>query len=102
MGDQIVYMDAAHLTSAQWLKDNRYWSFRDVDGTHLVELPLCTLTDFDTGLTIIQFRPDPRLLRAPSTMPRRYTVQRHWRTSAAPARGCTPAIPAYARHVYTP
>ena len=24
MDDWIVYMDAAHLTSVQWLKDNRY------------------------------------------------------------------------------
>ena len=24
MDDQLVYMDAAHLTSAQWLKDNHY------------------------------------------------------------------------------
>ena len=24
MDDKIIYMDAAHLTSAQWLKDDRY------------------------------------------------------------------------------
>ena len=76
MDDHIIYMDTAHRTSAQWLKDNHYWCFRDADDTHLVELPLLTLTDFDIVLTSIQFRPDLRLLRAPSTMPRRYTVQR--------------------------
>ncbi|KAH0862497.1 hypothetical protein HID58_079708 [Brassica napus] len=54
---------------------DRDWCFRDEDDTHLVRLPLHTLTDFDHGLNIIQFRPDPRLLRAPVTMPRRYTVQ---------------------------
>ncbi|KAF3578462.1 hypothetical protein DY000_02031226 [Brassica cretica] len=50
--------------------------FREENDTHLVRLPLHTLTDFDHGLASIQFRPDPRLLRAPATMPRRYTVQR--------------------------
>ncbi|KAF2604403.1 hypothetical protein F2Q70_00026533 [Brassica cretica] len=48
----------------------------DEDGTHLVRLPLRTLTYFNHGLTSIQFRPNPRLLRAPVTMPRRCTVQR--------------------------
>ena len=76
MDDRIVYMDAAHLTSGQWLKDNRYWSFWDADGLHLVELSLRALTDFDTGLPNIQFHPDPCLLRAPSTMPQCYMVQR--------------------------
>ncbi|KAF2609707.1 hypothetical protein F2Q70_00013339 [Brassica cretica] len=75
MDDQIIYMDAAHLTSAQWLKDGRYWSFRDEDGTHLVELAHPALTDFSAGLASIQFHPKPNLLRAPSTMPRRYTLQ---------------------------
>ncbi|KAF2590771.1 hypothetical protein F2Q70_00038815 [Brassica cretica] len=76
MDERIVYMDAAHLTSAQWLKENRDWCFRDENGTHLVRLPLHTLTDFDHGLVSIQFRPDPRLLHDPATMPRHYTVQR--------------------------
>ncbi|KAF3601950.1 hypothetical protein F2Q69_00034627 [Brassica cretica] len=75
MNDQIIYMDAACLMSAQWLMDDHYWCFRDEDGPHLVELPLRALTDFDTCLPSIQFHPDPRLLRAPSTMPRRYPVQ---------------------------
>ncbi|KAF2533033.1 hypothetical protein F2Q70_00031304 [Brassica cretica] len=39
-------------------------------------LPLCQLMDFDHGLASIQFRPDPRLVRAPVAQPRRYTVQR--------------------------
>ena len=69
-------MDAAHLTSTQWLKEDRDWCFRDESGTHLVRLPLRTLTDFEHGLASIQFRPDPRLLRTPAIMPRRYTVQR--------------------------
>ncbi|KAF2553242.1 hypothetical protein F2Q68_00033973 [Brassica cretica] len=30
----------------------------------------------EPSLTSIQFHPNPNLLRAPSTMPRRYTVQR--------------------------
>ena len=76
MDDQLVYMDAAHLTSAQWLKDGRYWNFRVEDGPHLVELPHRALTDFSAGLASIQFCPNPNLLRAPSTMPRYYTVQR--------------------------
>ena len=46
MDDWIVYMDAAHLTSAQWLKHDRDWCFRDEDGIHLVRLPLQSLTDF--------------------------------------------------------
>ena len=74
--DQIVYMDAAHLTIAQWLKEQSDWCFRDENGTHLVRLPLLRLTDFNHGLASIQFRPDPRLFRAPATMPQRYTVQR--------------------------
>ncbi|KAF2563293.1 hypothetical protein F2Q70_00016416 [Brassica cretica] len=49
---------------------------KDENGTHLVRLPLRQLTDFDHGLASIQFRPDPRLVRAPSAQPRRYTVQR--------------------------
>ena len=76
MDDWIIYMDASHLTSAQWLKDDRDWCFRDEDDTYLVRLPLRTLMDFDHGLTSIQFRPDPRLLEAPATMPQRCTVQR--------------------------
>ncbi|KAF3509920.1 hypothetical protein F2Q69_00009934 [Brassica cretica] len=76
MDDRIIYMDAAHLTSTQWLKEYRDWCFRDENGTHLVRLPLRTITDFDHGHTSIQFCPDPRLLRASVTMPRRYTVQR--------------------------
>ncbi|KAF3486401.1 hypothetical protein F2Q69_00052740 [Brassica cretica] len=50
--------------------------FSDEDGPHLVQLPHRALTDFSAGLTIIQFHPNPNLLRAPSTMPCRYTVQR--------------------------
>ncbi|KAF2577848.1 hypothetical protein F2Q68_00005134 [Brassica cretica] len=69
-------MDAAHLTRTQWLKVDHDWFFRDENGRQLVRLPLRTLTDFDHGLASIQFRPDPRLLRAPVTMPRRYMVQR--------------------------
>ncbi|KAF3548162.1 hypothetical protein DY000_02007534 [Brassica cretica] len=69
-------MDAAYLMSAQWLKDDRDWCFRDEDGIHLVRLPLPSLTDFAHGLTSIQLRPDPRLIRAPAAKPRRYTVQR--------------------------
>ena len=99
MNDQIIYMDAAHLTSAQWLKDNRYWCFRDEDGPHLVELPHRALTDFSAGLPSIQFHPDPRHLRSPSNMPRRYTVQR---PAVGSAQGSISAIPAYARHVYMP
>ena len=72
---KLVYMDAADLTSAHCLKDNRYWSFRDEDGTHLVDLPHRALTHFSGGLTSIQFHPNPLLLRAPLTMPRRYTMQ---------------------------
>ncbi|KAH0867496.1 hypothetical protein HID58_074518 [Brassica napus] len=49
---------------------------QDEDGPHLVQLPHRALTDFSAGLTSIQFHPNPNLLRAPSTMPRRYTVQR--------------------------
>ena len=59
MDDRIVYIDAAHLTSAQWLKEDHDCYLRDEDGTHLVRLPLRTLTDFGHGLTSIQFRPDP-------------------------------------------
>ncbi|WZZ35028.1 hypothetical protein YC2023_018429 [Brassica napus] len=62
MDDRIVYMDAAHLTSTQWLKEDRDWCFRDEDGTHFVRLPLRPLMDFDHGLTNIQFCPDPCLL----------------------------------------
>ena len=69
MDDRIVYMDAAHLTSAHWLKEDHDCYLRDEDGTHLVRLPLRTLTDFDLGLSSIQFRHDPCLLRAPATMP---------------------------------
>ncbi|KAF3540106.1 hypothetical protein F2Q69_00022417 [Brassica cretica] len=76
MEDRIVYMDAAHLTSAQWLKDNHYWSFRHADGPRLGKLPFCALTDFNSCLPNIQFHPELRLFRASSTMPRRYTVQR--------------------------
>ena len=76
MDDLIVYMDAAHLTSAQWLKEDRDWCFRDENSTHLVSLRLRTLTEFDHGLASIQFCPDPRLLHAPATIPRRYKVQR--------------------------
>ena len=36
---QRVYMDTTHLTSAHWLKDSRYWSFRDADGIDWIELP---------------------------------------------------------------
>ncbi|KAH0936350.1 hypothetical protein HID58_013467 [Brassica napus] len=57
-------------------REERAWCFRDENGTHLVRLPLLTLTDFHHGLASIQFRPDPRLFRAPATMPQRYTVQR--------------------------
>ena len=54
MDDRIVYMDAAHLTSTQWLKDDRDWCLRDEDGIHLVRLPLQSLTDFAHGLSSIQ------------------------------------------------
>ncbi|KAF3544577.1 hypothetical protein DY000_02006673 [Brassica cretica] len=76
MDDRIVYMDAAHLTSAQWLKDDRDWCFRDEDGIHLVWLPLQSRTDFAHGLRSIQFRPEPRRVRAAAAQPRCYTVQR--------------------------
>ena len=76
MDDRILYMDAAHLTSAQWLKNDRDWSFKVGDGIGLVRLPLRSLTDFSHGLRSIQFRPDPHLVRAPVAQPRRYTIQR--------------------------
>ena len=76
MNDQIIYMDAAHLKSAQWLKDDRYWCFRAEDGSRLFQLPNRALTDLSEGPPSIQFHPDPHLLRTPSTMPRRYMVQR--------------------------
>ncbi|KAF3548592.1 hypothetical protein DY000_02009550 [Brassica cretica] len=56
--------------------EDRDWCFRDKHDTHLVRLPLRTLTDFDHGLASIQFRPDQRLLCAPATIPRRYMVHR--------------------------
>ncbi|KAF3551933.1 hypothetical protein DY000_02009824 [Brassica cretica] len=74
--DQRVYMDTSHLTSAHCLKDSRFWSFRDADGTHLIELPRHSVTDLSEGLTSIQFYPDLRLLRDPATMPHHYTIQR--------------------------
>ena len=76
MDYRILYMDTTHLTSAQWLKDDREWSFKVGVGIRLVRLPLRSLTDFSHGLSRIQFRPDPRLIRAPVSQPRRYTVQR--------------------------
>ena len=99
---KLVYMDAAHLTSAYWLKDNHYWSFRDEDGTHLVELPpSCT-----HGLLR---RPRQHLV-SPQPAPPLYSIDHaatlhcaaSWRTSARAARGSASAIPAHARHVYTP
>ena len=39
-------------------------------------LVLQGLTDFAHGLTSIQFRPNPRLIRTPAAQPRCYTVQR--------------------------
>ena len=51
--DQRVYMDTTHLTSAHWLKYSRYWSFRDADGTHLIELPRRSVTVFLEDLAII-------------------------------------------------
>ena len=73
--DQLIYMDASHLTSAHWLKDDRFWTFRDVDDTHLIELPMRSVTDFSEGLASIQFHPDRASSVPPSTMPRCYTVQ---------------------------
>ncbi|KAF3506257.1 hypothetical protein F2Q69_00006547 [Brassica cretica] len=61
---------------AQWLKDDHNWSFKVGDGIRLVRLPLRSLTDFSHGLSSIQFRPDPRLIRAPVAQRRGYTVQR--------------------------
>ena len=91
--DQLVYMDAAHLTSAHWLKDGRFWTFRDTDGTHLIELPRRSVTDFSGGLGSIQFYSDPCLLRAPSTMPRRYTVQRAGGPQQEQPRPALPSFP---------
>ncbi|KAF3540222.1 hypothetical protein F2Q69_00022849 [Brassica cretica] len=76
MDDRILYMDTSHLTSAQWLKEDRDWSFKDGDGIRLVRLPLRSVMDFSHGLSSIQFRPDPRLVRVPVAQPRCYTVQR--------------------------
>ncbi|KAF3506256.1 hypothetical protein F2Q69_00006546 [Brassica cretica] len=42
------------------------------DGIRLVRLPLRSLTDFSNGLSSIQFRPDPRLIRAQVAQPRHY------------------------------
>lgn len=50
MDGHIIYMDEAHLTSAQWLKDDRYWCFRAEDGPCLIQLPHRALTDFSAGL----------------------------------------------------
>ena len=44
--DQLVYMDTAHLTSTHWLEDGCFWTFRDANGTHLIELPRHSVTDF--------------------------------------------------------
>ena len=55
LDDRILYMDATHLTSAQWLKNDRDWSFKVGDGIRLVKLPLRSLTDFSHGLSSIQF-----------------------------------------------
>ncbi|KAF2557877.1 hypothetical protein F2Q68_00015556 [Brassica cretica] len=86
-------MDAAHLTSTQWLKEDRDWCFRDENGTHLVRLPLRQLTDFDHGLASIQFRPDPRLVRAPVAQPRCYMVQRTARPQPHQPEDTLPPFP---------
>ena len=45
-----AYTDTAHLTYAQWLKDECFWSFRDSAGTHLLELPQQTVTVFQSDI----------------------------------------------------
>ena len=40
-----AYMDAAHLTYAQWLKDDCFWIIKDAACIHLLQLPQRTVTD---------------------------------------------------------
>lgn len=71
-----VYMDAAHLTSAKWLNEGCFWSFRDSAETHLLQLPQRTATDFHGELAKLEFNPDPLLVRNPANVPCRHAVPR--------------------------
>ena len=88
--DQRVYMDAVHLTSTtstQWLKDSRFWSFRDGEGTHLIELPRRSVTDIAGDLARNQFHPDP------ATMPRRCAAPRATRAHQEQPEAPLPPFP---------
>lgn len=69
-------MEITHLTSAHWLKDDFFWSFRDGRGTHLIELLQRPVTDFQGELTQNESHPDPLLIRNPANMPRIRAVPR--------------------------
>ncbi|KAH0884129.1 hypothetical protein HID58_060225 [Brassica napus] len=59
--EMITELDAAHLTSTQWLKEGCYWSYVDEDSGHLLELPQQTVTEFDGDVTRLAFHLDPIL-----------------------------------------
>ncbi|KAL0807016.1 hypothetical protein Bca101_099508 [Brassica carinata] len=63
---ETVFMDAVHLTSTQWLKAGRFWTFANGDRSHLLELPQRTATYFRGDVSRLALHPDPLLLLNPA------------------------------------
>ena len=74
-----AYMNTAHLTYAQWLNDECFWSFRNGAGTHLIELLQRTVADLQSDLARLKFHPDPLLL---CNIPRSVPMPRAARAAA--------------------
>ena len=77
-----AYMDTAHLTYVQWLKDDCFWIFRDGAGTHLLELPQWMVTNLQGNLARLEFHSNPLLLRNLANIPHRLPMPRAARAAA--------------------
>ena len=84
-----AYMDAEHLTYAQWMKDDCFWSFGDGTRIYLLELPQRYVTDLQSDLTQFEFHPDPLLPRNPANIPHRRPMPR----AARAAERSQPVVP---------
>ena len=86
-----LFLDAAHLTSTQWLKEGCYWSYVDEDSGHLLELPQQTVTEFDGDVTRLAFHLDPILHQ---------DLAHHTRSSRRTALARRPQFPTHPGHFH--
>ncbi|KAL0802271.1 hypothetical protein Bca101_057447 [Brassica carinata] len=88
-----AYLDAGHLSSAQWLKEGLRWSFRTGERLRLLQLPAPHITDFTGSIDRLRFQPDAAFLRNLQDMPHRVPGARRAPAIQGPPEAPLPDFP---------